>query len=173
MIFWSKFVKKGYFWCKAKKLTLTIEVCIFKLIGIWNFSLKQQFSCLRPNFPKKQYFCFQTEKWAWLLNCVFSNWSKNGISVWNNNFSSFDQICPKMVFLLKSRKGHHHYWILHLQINLRTKFQIKIAILHWWTKFAQNRYFRSNIEKLATLLNSAYSNWSKYKTSAWNNHFDF
>ena len=137
------------------------------------FQLEKTIFIFETKFAQKQYFCFQTEKWAWLLNCVVSNWSKNEISVWNNNFSSLDQICPKMVFLLKSRKGHHHYWILHLQINLRTKFQIKIAILHWWTKFAQNRYFRSNIEKLATLLNSAYSNWSKYKTSAWNNHFDF
>ena len=52
LIFWSKFTQKGCFWPKAKKLSITIEVSIFKLVQIWHFSLKQQVSFLRPNLDK-------------------------------------------------------------------------------------------------------------------------
>ena len=54
-----------------------------------------------------------------------------------------DQICPKRVFPIKSRKSEHHYGILDIRISLGTKLQLKLNILTFWTKFAQKGYFRS------------------------------
>ena len=48
-----------------------------------------------------------------------------------------DQICPKRVFPLWNRKSEHHHWILHTWIRLGAKFQLKLTILNFWTKFAQ------------------------------------
>ena len=79
-IFWSKFEQKGYFESKAKKVSMTIEFSIFKLVKILKFSFQQQFSFLRPSLPK------------------------NSIST------------PK-------HKSQYHYWIVHIQIGLNTKFQ--------------------------------------------------
>ena len=45
-----------------------------------------------------------------------------------------------------------HDWILHIQISLDTKFQLKLKILIFWTKFAQNGYFQSKSEKMNTTI---------------------
>ena len=58
-----------------------------------------------------------------------------------------DHIYPKRVFLIKTRKSEHHHWNLHIWISVVTKFQLKMIILTFWTKFAQKGYFRSKIEK--------------------------
>ena len=34
-------------------------------------------------------------------------------------------------------KSEHHHRILHIRISLRTKSQVKLTILIFWTKFAQ------------------------------------
>ena len=47
----------------------------------------------------------------------------------------------------KSRKSEHHDWILHIQISLRTKFNFKQTVLNLGTKFAQEGYFRTKMEK--------------------------
>ena len=36
---------------------------------------------------------------------------------------------------------------MHIRINRGTKFQLKLTILIFWTKFRQKGYFRSNTEK--------------------------
>ena len=59
-----------------------------------------------------------------------------------------DQIYPKRVFLIKTRKSEHHHWNLHIWISVVTKFQLKMIILTFWTRFAHNGYFRSKIEKI-------------------------
>ena len=46
-------------------------------------------------------------------------------------------------FQSKTEKSEHHYWILHICIILGTKFQLKVTILIFWTKFALKRYFLS------------------------------
>ena len=45
----------------------------------------------------------------------------------------------------KSEKGN---WILRITISLGTKFNFKLTIFIFWTKFSQKRYFRSKTEKL-------------------------
>ena len=40
------------------------------------------------------------------------------------------------------------HWILHIRISRTTKFQLKLTIFIFWTKFAQKGYFRSETEKV-------------------------
>ena len=48
----------------------------------------------------------------------------------------------------KTENSEHHHWILHVRSSLGTKFQLKLTILIFWTKFAQKRCFRSKTEKV-------------------------
>ena len=58
-----------------------------------------------------------------------------------------DQICQKRVFLVSSRKSEYYHWILYIRISLGTKFQLKVTILIFWTKFAQKGELWSETEK--------------------------
>ena len=64
----------------------------------------------------------------------------------------------KELLPVKNRKRVHHHWILYNLISLGTKFQLKLTILNFWTKFIQKLCFQSGGKKEASL-NSAYSNW--------------
>ena len=48
----------------------------------------------------------------------------------------------------KQKKNERHHGILHVQITLSTKFQLKLTILIFWTKFVQKRYSRLKTEKV-------------------------
>ena len=51
-IFWTKFAKKGsYFQSKTDKIDTTIEFCIFELVFVSNFTLKNG-----PHLPKKDIY---------------------------------------------------------------------------------------------------------------------
>ena len=69
------------------------------------------------------------------------------------NFSSnwqfwfFGPNLPKKVFPVENRKSKHHHGILHIWISLGTKFQLKLIILSFWTKFTQKRYFQLKTEQ--------------------------
>ena len=69
------------------------------------------------------------------------------------NFSSnwqfwfFGPNLPKKVFPVENRKSEHHHGILHIWISLGTKFQLKLIILSFWTKFTQKRYFQLKTEQ--------------------------
>ena len=63
------------------------------------------------------------------------------ISAQTDNFDFSDQICPKRVFPVKNWKSEDCHWTLHIRISLGTKFQLKLIILAFWTKFAQKRIF--------------------------------
>ena len=52
-----------------------------------------------------------------------------------------------MVFPVKNRKCEHRDGILHISISIGTKFQLKLIILSFWTKFTQKRYFQLKIEQ--------------------------
>ena len=64
------------------------------------------------------------------------------------NSDFLEQICPKSLFLVENRRNEHLNWILHIHIILGTKFQLKLTILVFWTKFAQKEYLQSKIEKI-------------------------
>ena len=142
MIVWSRFSQKGYFWCKAKKVRITIEFCIYKSVLIRNVTSKEQFWYLGANLSKKGYFQSKTEKMNIAIEFCLFNWSKYKISAWNNNFDFLEQLCPKTVLPPKNR-GEHHYWVLHCQISLITKLQLETTILIFSSKFEQKRYFGS------------------------------
>ena len=52
-----------------------------------------------------------------------------------------------MVFPVKNRKCEHRDGALHISISIGTKFQLKLIILSFWTKFTQKRYFQLKIEQ--------------------------
>ena len=92
--------QKGYFQRKTKKVNITNEFWIFKLVWVPNFTLKS-------------------------------------VEFW-------DQICPKRVFQVKNRKSSYHNWILHIRLSLVSKFQLKMTILIFWAKFAQNWFSKKS-----------------------------
>ena len=94
------------------------------------------------------------------MNCAYSNSCWYQISVYADKFDFLDHICPKRLLPIKSRKCEHHQWILHIRISLGTKFQLKLIIMTFWTKFAQKGYFRKR-KNWTALLNSEYSNWAR------------
>ena len=53
LLFWCKFVQKGDFQPKAKKINSTIEFCMFELVLISNFSWSLQFWFFGPSLPKR------------------------------------------------------------------------------------------------------------------------
>ena len=55
---------------------------------------------------------------------------------------------PKRVFPVKNSKSESHHWILYIWISLDMKFQLKLTILIFWTKFTQKVYFQSKKEKV-------------------------
>ena len=71
------------------------------------------------------------------------------VSNFNSNwqFWFFGPNLPKKVFPVENRKSEYHHGILHIWISLGTKFQLKLIILSFWTKFTQKRYFQSKTEQ--------------------------
>ena len=63
-----------------------------------------------------------------------------------------NQICPKYLFSIKNRKSEHHHSILHVRISVGTKFQLKLIILIFWTKFAQKGYFHSKRKRVNSII---------------------
>ena len=51
------------------------------------------------------------------------------------------------MFLVWNRKSEQCYWILHIRVILGTKFQFKVTILTFFTKFVQIGHFQSKAEK--------------------------
>ena len=51
------------------------------------------------------------------------------------------------MFPVRNGKGEHRHWILHIRISLDTKFQLNLAILILWNKFARKGFFRPKTDK--------------------------
>ena len=69
---------------------------------------------------------------------------RNFSSNWQLSF--FGSNLPKKVFTGENRKSEHDHGILRIWISLSTKFQLKLIILSFWTKFNQKRYFKLKTE---------------------------
>ena len=109
-----------------------------------NFDFLDQI-CPERVFPLK-------EKWTASLNFAYSNYSRYQISASTDKFDSLEQTCPKRVFPVKNKKSEYHRWILHVRISVGTKFQLKVASLIFWTKFAQKGYFYSKTKKKSSII---------------------
>ena len=115
------------------------------ILHIWirlatKFQLKFTILSFWTKFTQKGYFQFKTEK----VNITIQFYK---ISAWTNNFDFLNQICLKKVLPVEKQKKWNHHWILHIWIILGTKFQPKLAVLIFWTKFDQEGIFQSKTEK--------------------------
>ena len=72
---------------------------------------------------------------------------------------------PKKGISGQKQKSAHDHWILHTRISLGTKFQIKLTIQIFWTKFAQNSIFglKQKSEHHYWILNSRISLCTKFQ----------
>ena len=93
----------------------------------------------------------------------------------DSNRALFTLVYQKECFRYKKKKWipEYHHWILHIRINLGTKFQLKLTI---W--FAGSNLLKKGIpvlkkKKWTPPLNSAYSNQSRYQISVKTDNFDF
>ena len=133
---WSNFSKNGIFGWKEK------SQLHFWILLIWisldtKFQLKLTILIFWTKFTHGVFLEKKTEKVninteIWISKLIWiSNYSLN----WQFCFFSPDQICPKRVFLVKSRESEHHHWILHIWISLGIKFHLKQTILNFVSKF--------------------------------------
>ena len=67
----------------------------------------------------------------------------------------------------------HHHWILYIQIILGTKFQLKLTILMFWTKFAEKGCFPSKNKKLNTTIDFWIFELVLVLNISWNGQFWF
>ena len=51
------------------------------------------------------------------------------------------------MFPVKNRKSEHHHSSLHIGTSLGAKFQLKLTVYFFFTKFAQKGYFWTKTEK--------------------------
>ena len=56
-----------------------------------------------------------------------------------------------MVFRVENEKSKHHNWILHIRISVGIKFDLKLTILTFWTKFLQKGHFWSKKSKVNSI----------------------
>ena len=102
-----------------------------------------------PGLTKKGFSGLKQKKWTphifYIILHIQISLVRNFSSNWQ--FWFFGPNLPKKVFPVKNRKSEHHHGILHIWISLGTKFQLKLIILSFWTKFTQKRYFKSKTEQ--------------------------
>ena len=161
--FWTKFAQERYLWSKTEKVNIIIEFRIFKLVLVPNFSLNWQFWFFWPDLSKKGFSGLKQKKWTPHIFYIILHIPISLVRNFGSDlqFWFFGPNLPKKVFPVKNWKSEHHHWILHIQISLGTKFQLKLTILIFLTRFTQKGFFWSETEKVNTtyfLHNSAYSN---------------
>ena len=57
-----------------------------------------------------------------------------------------------MIILVRNRKSEHDHWIVHIQISIGSKLQLKLTKIFFWTRFTQKRYFWSKTEKVNIII---------------------
>ena len=101
---------------------------------VQNFSSNLQFFIFWTKFAQKGISGQNLKKLTSSLNSVYSNKSLGA------------KFLSKGVFPVKNKKNEHHHGILHILISLGTKFQLKLIVLSFWTKFTEKRYFQLKTE---------------------------
>ena len=98
LIFWTKFVQKGYFRSKTENVNTNIEFFIFELVQIPNFSI------FGPNLPKKGIFGLKRKSRNTFEFCIFEVVQLPNFSL-NRQFGFFERILSKKgIFGLKQKK---------------------------------------------------------------------
>ena len=103
-----------------------------------------------PNLPTKgSYFQSKTDKIDTTIEfCIFELVFVSNFTL-NKQFWIFGPNLPKKD-MVKNRKIEHHHWIPLIQISLGTKFQLKLTILIFLTRFTQKGFSWSKTEKVNT-----------------------
>ena len=140
-IFWIKFTQQGISGKKLKKLKHHHWIPHIQIsLLVPNFCFNWQFWFFWPDLSKKGFSGLKQKKWTphifYIILHVQIILVRNFSSNWR--FWSFGPNWPKEIFPVKNIKSEHLYGILHIWINLGTKFQLKLIILNFWTKFTQN-----------------------------------
>ena len=121
-------------------MNITIEFCIFELVLVPNVSLNWQFRFFWLDLPKKGFSDLKQKKWTthvfFIILHIQISLVRNSAQFW-----FFGSDLPKKVVPLENRKSEYHHRILHIWISLGTKFQLKLIILSFWTKFTQKKVF--------------------------------
>ena len=132
-------------------MNIITEFSIFKLVSWYQISvLSDNFEFFWPDLSKKSFSDLKQQNWSSYTFCIILHIQISLVRYFSSNwqFDFLDQTCPKMYFLLKiERKSEHHHGILHIWISLGGKFQLKLIILSFWTKFTQKRYFQLKTEQ--------------------------
>ena len=140
----DKICTKRYFRLKTEKVNIIIEFHLFKLVSWYQISvLTINYVYFWPDFSKNGLFWSKTPQvntTYFLHNSAYSNLSSGKFSS-NWQFWFFGPNLPKKVFPIKNRKSEHRHGILHIWIILGTKFQLKLTILSFWTKFTPKKVF--------------------------------
>ena len=134
---------KRYFRSKTEKVNI-IEFCIFKLVSVPNLCFNWQFWFFWPDLSKKGFSGLIQKKWTLHIFYIILLIQISLVRYFSSNWQ-FWFLGPnwsKKVFPVKNRKSEHHHEILHIWISLGTKFQLKLIIFSFWTKFTQKRYFQ-------------------------------
>ena len=107
---------------KSRKMNIIIEFCIFKLVLVPNFSLSWQLWFFLPDLPRKSFSGLKQKKWRPHIFYIILDIQTSLVQ----NFGSNWQI-------------EHHHEILHISISLGIKFQLKLIVLSFLTKFTQKK----------------------------------
>ena len=100
------------FWLKQRK-PLVLRLCE---------STAERFWFLDHIYPKREF-------------CIFKLFLAPNFSL-NWKFWFFGPHLTQKGISNRKQKSEHHYWILYIWISLSTKFQVKLTVLIFWTKFA-------------------------------------
>ena len=152
MIFWTTFIKKGYFRSKRENSNITIEFSIFKLVYVPNLILNRQFWFFGPTLPKRNISRPKQGRWMLLSNSPYLNYCRWQISSLIDNFYFLNTIFQKRFFLIQKTKFEHLCWIQHIRINLCTKFHLKQTITIFRIKFTQTGYFLSKAGEMNIII---------------------
>ena len=110
--FWTKVNQKGYFQTKTKKVNISNEFCIFKLVWGSKFQLKMTTlifggTFVQNWFPKKLHFCMSP--WSLLTTLTsFERWPTDTTTLqvyspsnrWGNKECSEYSFCKKFTFVI-------------------------------------------------------------------------
>ena len=144
LFFGSNLHKKVFLVKNYEKINIIIEFHIFKLVSWYsNSALTDNFWLFWQDLCKKGFSGLKQKKWTSHIFYIILHIQIS--PVWNFNSDSqfwfFGPNLSKKVFPVKNKKSEHHHGILHIWISLGTKFQLKLTILTFWTKFTQKKIF--------------------------------
>ena len=103
---------------KRKKVNISTEFCIFKLVYVQNCSLNWQFWFLRPNLRKRSILGRKKKKWASLLTSNLTHISSDLTSITPLNSNYRISLSTKLHF-------KKQFWILGLNLPQKDIFDLK------------------------------------------------